>query len=105
MNENEEIEQRRRKFIAKMLTIHGYRNSPIEDLHAGIPLPEKYKHPKYSKITDAEMKHLNKTIFNQVYTILTMMENGSFFRQSYFTAGWGHDWDEPELLDWQKNEE
>jgi hypothetical protein len=89
-----------RKIIAKIFTIHGYRNSPIEDLHAGIRLPKKYLDEKYSRITDEEMKHLNKTIYNQIYTLITMLEEGKL--NSPFWAAWGQDWDEPELLDWVK---
>ena len=61
-------QEKLRRIIAKILTIHGYRNSPIEDIHAS------------GRISDAEMKHLNKTIHNQIYTLLTMIEDGSLFK-------------------------
>lgn len=73
------------KKIAKILTIHGYRNSPIEDIHAS------------GRITNKEMKHLNKTIYNQIYTLMVMMETTGLGKY-YTTESWGHDWDEPKLL-------
>lgn len=80
-----------RRIIAKILTIHGYRNSPIEDIHA------------QGRISDKEMKHLNKTIHNQIYTLLTMIEDESLFKNQYFTnEGWGSDWDDAELLPWKE---
>lgn len=72
------------KMAAKMIAIHGYRNSPIEDIHAE------------GRISDAEMKHLNKTICNQIYTMLYLMRTTGL--PSFFTA-YGSDWDEPELLE------
>ncbi|MFA7301800.1 MAG: hypothetical protein WC069_05840 [Candidatus Shapirobacteria bacterium] len=121
MPEEEEIKQR--KDIAKMLTHHGYRNSPIEDIHAGEWPKNKngeYAKPEdiivttkdggtiipwteCSRISDKEMKHLNKTIYNQIYTLLTILREGFSKGQAwYFTSG-GEDWDEPELLkEWMK---
>lgn len=99
------------KTVSKIITIHGYRNSPIEKIHAGIhPRSKKgdYSDVKVvtpygeiawnnvSKISDKEMKELNKTIHNQIYTLLTMLQEGTL---SSFLANWGADWDEPELLE------
>src|SRR5262249_10366651 len=74
------------KLIAKLMTIHCYRNSPIEDIHAGawprLPNGELADEDdvivttkqggtavpwkKCSRISDEEMKQLNKTIHNQI---------------------------------------
>lgn len=81
------------KWLAKLLTIHGYRNSPIEDIHAE------------GRISQEEMKHLNKTIYNQIYTLLYLMNSKSsgFWNSWYFhSGGWGDDWDQPELLRWEE---
>jgi len=81
-----------RKLIARILTVHGYRNSPIEDIHAS------------GRITDEEMKHLNKTILNQIYTLLMLIENGKLFNSWWFTNdSWWREWDEPKYLkEWEK---
>lgn len=78
-----------RKLLAKILTIHGYRNSPIEDIHAS------------GRISDAEMKMLNKAIHSQIYTLITLMaEDPNFWKDEYYMrGGWGADWDEPEFLE------
>lgn len=116
-----------RKTIAKLLAVHGYRNSPIEDIHAGSwPKNKKGQYAsddevivttkdggeivswkECSRIHDSEMKHLNKTIHNQIYTLLTMLETSNpnlttgFTREYFFKMGL--DWDEPKLLkDWMK---
>lgn len=108
MKKDEIIEKR--KLIAKMLTIHGYRNSPIEELHSGtFPTSKigdfsdvKVVTPfgeipwnELSRISDEEMKNLNKTICNQIYTLLTMMEGRGL---SSFMLAWGFDWDDPILV-------
>lgn len=81
------IPQKTIKELAKILTIHGYRNSPIEDIHAS------------GRISEKEMKHLNKTIYNQIYTLLSMLNDGTLAKNNYLTSSsWGSNWDEPELL-------
>ena len=81
--------ERTLKFVAKMIAIHGYRNSPIEDIHAE------------GHISDEEMKHLNKTICNQIYTVLYLMETTGL--PEFFTW-YGSGWDDPELIkEWIKS--
>lgn len=78
--------------LALVLAIHGYRNSPIEDIHAD------------DRISQAEMKHLNKTIHNQIYTLLTLWNEGKLLSHWYFAnQSWGSDWDRAELLPWEKH--
>jgi hypothetical protein len=75
------------RVIAKILTVHGYRNSGIEDIHAD------------GRINDKEMKELNKTIHNQIYTLLKMIDSGSINKRSYFFTG-GEDWAKAVDLKW-----
>jgi hypothetical protein len=106
---DEQIE--RIKAIAKVITIHGYRNSPIEGIHSGISPSSKtgdYSDVKVvtpygeipwnevSRISDEEMKMLNKAIFNQIYTMMYLMETQGV---PNFYFQFGLDWDEPELID------
>lgn len=103
------------KRLAKTLTIHGYRNSPIEDIHAGrwpkdnkgnwakpedmfVSVDGGSKIPwlEMSRITDEEMKHINKTIHSQIYTILVLLKKGKL--PGFYWWG-GENWDEPELLE------
>jgi len=73
------------KKVAKLLTVHGFRNSYIEDVHADGRLSQK------------EMKKLNKEVCNQIYTLLYMLENGKL--SPFFTnEGWTSKWDEPKLV-------
>ena len=110
------------KLVAKLLTHHGYRNSPIEDIHAGrwpkdkdgnfaknkdviVTTKDGTSIPwnECSRINDTEMKHLNKTIYNQIYTLLTMLEKGIPEHKKWWFWSGGEDWDEPELLkEWFK---
>jgi len=86
-------DQEQAEWMAKILTIHGYRNSPIEDIHAD------------GRISQKEMKNLNKTIHDQIYTILYLMFSGApgFWDSWYFQSpSWGADWDKPKLLPWEK---
>ena len=119
MKKHQEVENT--KLFAKLLTIHGYRNSPIEDIHAGNwpKLPNGEYAPvedvivttkmggtvvpwaECSRISDSEMKHLNKTIYNQIYTLLTLYMEGTLQKiPNFMSASSGGNWDEPELLPW-----
>lgn len=73
--------------VAYILTVHGFRNSPIEDIHAS------------GRITNKEMKKLNQTVCNQIYTLLWLMEKGLLFNSEYFAnESWWSEWDKPKLL-------
>jgi hypothetical protein len=76
-----------RKLTAYILTVHGYRNSPIEDIHAS------------GRISQEEMKHLNKTILDQIYTLLYLFEKDLLFNNHFLTdrASWSGG-DQPKLL-------
>jgi len=79
------MKEKQRKLLAKILTVHGFRNSFIEDIHSR------------GDISQTEMKKLNKQICNQIYTLLYLIENGGL---SWYFAneGWTSDWDEPKLI-------
>lgn len=74
------------KWIAKFLTVHGYRNSLIEDYHA------------QGKLSDKDMKRLNKNILNQIYTLLYMLGSKDSIPPFMDPEHWTKDWDEPKLI-------
>ncbi len=106
------IDKEKIKKIALVMAVHGYRNSPIEDLHSGVFPTSKtgdFSDVKVvtpygeiawndlSRISDEEMKHLNKTIYNQIYTLMTLMETTGI--NPYFVMFTENNgWDEPELV-------
>lgn len=72
---------------AKSIVIHAFRNGPIEDIHAG------------SHITDDEMKLLNKTAVNRVYTLLWLKTHEPATYKTVVEMGFlfASGWDEPEF--------
>ena len=84
---------------AKGIVIHAFRNGPIEDIHAGIKCPRCSGKEKYSHITDEEMKRLNKTMVNRVYTLLWLKkhEPEKYKALVEFDALMVSGWDEPEF--------
>jgi hypothetical protein len=84
---------------AKSIAIHAFRNSPIEDIHAGIHCPRCAGKQKYSHITDDEMKLLNKTAVNRVYTMLWLKTHEPEKYKAFVEIGslFASGWDEPEL--------
>jgi len=88
------------KKLILMLVETCYRNNTsIEQLHSGKSLPKKYLSPEYSRITDEEMKKLNKEIVNNVYTFFYLMVhkpelfNKCCSNPYFFPNGW----DQPKL--------
>src|SRR6267142_816355 len=83
---------------AKAIVALAYRNGPIEEIHAGKACPTCDDDPRYSHISDAEMKQIMKFAVNQVYMLLRLkMLDPSRYAQTlqlgslYTTA-----WDDPE---------
>lgn len=84
---------------AKSIAIHAFRNGPIEDIHAGVECPRCAGKEKYSHITDDEMKLLNKTFVNRVYTLLWLRihEPEKYKALVELGAMFASGWDEPEF--------
>jgi len=83
------------KIIAKILAAHGYRNNtPIEGIHAGtwpkntkgeyaddsevvvttLDGGDKIPWTACSRIHDSEMKEINKSVVNNIYSLLSLLE-------------------------------
>jgi hypothetical protein len=104
------------KLVAKLLAAHGYRNNtPIEDIHAGrwpkntkgeyaapsevivttIDGGDKISWTECSRISDDEMREINKSVVNNIYSILSLLaEFGHLPMQP------PHNWDEPKHARW-----
>ncbi len=79
------------KNLALRITVHGVRNTIIEDYHAK------------SKITDQEMMVFNKEVVDKIYTFLQVILNPMYEREkeallrSNIIFYKPHGWDEPKL--------
>jgi hypothetical protein len=84
---------------AKSIVAHAFRNGPIEDIHAGIDCPRCAGKQKYSHITDDEMKLLNKTAVNRVYTLLWLRTHEPEKYKAVVELGalFASGWDDPEF--------
>jgi len=113
-------DETKKKRLAKLLVLNGFRNTYLEDLHAGL-VPhskhddkrdvvvfspdgnEKFKEIPWkhlSRLDDDEMKKLMIECVNNVYTILENLTNPEFLEK--LSKGLeNHDfcpeWNEPEL--------
>ena len=100
------------KKLAKIMTLHCCRNTFIEDLHVGTMPSSKIGDfsdvkvvtpygeipwAELSRISNEEMKALNKEIVNKIYTFLDqLISKGTVsMHPVYFNEP--IDWDEPEL--------
>jgi hypothetical protein len=76
-----------------------FRNGPIESIHAGCVRCPGCR-TRLSKITDEEMKRINKSAMNRVWTLLRLRErNPKGYRalvQFGFRTYAAH-WDPPEI--------
>jgi hypothetical protein len=109
------------KLIAKLLAVNGYRNNtPIEDIHAGkwpknakgeyaddsevvvttLDGGEKLPWAACSRIHDSEMKELNKSVVNNIYSLLCLLEEFNTLPRSMAAP---NNWDEPEHAPWYKS--
>lgn len=100
------------KKLAKIMTLHCCRNTFIEELHSGVTPSSKtgdfsdvkvvtpygeIPWTKVSRISNEEMKRLNKEIVNKIYTFLDqLISKGTVpTHPIYFYEP--KDWDEPEI--------
>lgn len=82
LNQKENI-----SWIAKALTHHIFRNGPIEDMHAA------------GKLTQEDMKALNKYMVNKIAGLLLLANKGEWIKIELllnFYKYWGSEWDEAE---------
>ena len=108
------------KIIAKMLAAHGFRNNtPIEDIHAGawpknakgeyaddseiivttLDGGDKIPWSACSRIDDSEMKEMNKSVVNNIYSLLSLLEE---FGTLPPLMPLPHNWDEAKHASWYK---
>jgi hypothetical protein len=108
------------KFLAKILAAHGYRNNtPIEDIHAGawpknakgeyadasevivttLDGGEKIPWDSCSRIDDSEMKEINKSVVDNIYSLLSLVEE---FNALPPFMNEPHDWDQAKHAPWYK---
>jgi len=109
------------KLIAKILAAHGYRNNtPIEDIHAGMwPKNSKGEYADdsevvvttldggdkipwiaCSRIHDSEMKEINRAVVNNIYSLLSLLEEFNTLPRSMQMP---LNWDEAKHAPWYKN--
>jgi hypothetical protein len=108
------------KIIAKVLAAHGYRNNTlIEDTHAGrwpknakgeyaddsevivttLDGGEKIPWSACSRIHDSEMEKINKSVVNNIYSLLSLLEEFGTLPRSMPPP---HNWDEAKHAPWYK---
>jgi len=108
------------KTIASILVAHGYRNNtPIEGIHGGmwpkntkgeyadasevivttVDGGDKIPWTACSRIHDSEMKEINKSVVNNIYSLLSLLEE---FGTLPWSMGAPHNWDEAKHAPWYK---
>jgi hypothetical protein len=82
---------------AKAIVALAFRNGPIEDVHAGKPCPICDGNPKYSHITEQEMKQIMKNAVDRVFRLLSLRQTnpGEYEAQIRFGNLYTYKWDEP----------
>lgn len=100
------------KKLAKIMTLHCCRNTFIEDLHEGtvpssktgdfsdVKVVTPYGEIPWSglsRISDEEMKTLNKEIVNKIYTFLDQLISKGTVPMHPVFLNEPTDWDEPEI--------
>jgi hypothetical protein len=86
---------------AKAIVALAFRNGPIEDVHAGRLCPTCDGDPKYSRITQEEMRSIMKAAVDRIYTYLLMKENDKAAYDVLLSYGakYTRAWDEPSLTE------
>lgn len=84
---------------AKALVALAFRNSPIEDLHAGTPCAACSGRPEVSHITDDEMKAIMKSAVDTLYRLLWQRDADPVAYNAALAFGRRHtlNWDDPQL--------
>lgn len=83
---------------AQSIVALAFRNGPIEDVHSGIECPACSGKPEYSRITQAEMKHIMKHAVNKLYALLWIRQHSPSVYEHVVRAGnrYTYAWDLPE---------
>ncbi len=108
------------KILAKILAAHGYRNNtPIEAIHAGtwpknakgeyaddadvvvttLGGGDKIPWASCSRIHDSEMKEINKSVVNNIYSLLSLVKE---FNALPWFMDVPHNWDQAKHAPWYK---
>lgn len=84
---------------AKAIVALGFRNGPIEDVHAGKVCPTCDGNTEYSHITQEEMRSIMKAAVDRIYSFLLLKENDEAAYEALvsFGAKYTTAWDEPSL--------
>ena len=90
---NEHSKQRLMKkenidWISKAIVHYIFRNGPVEDMHSDY------------KLTEEDMKTLNKYMVNKIATLLNLVSNSEWLKLELilnFMGLYGHDWDKAEI--------
>ena len=75
-------------YMAKAITVEAFRNGPVEDMHAE------------GKLSDEDMKILNKYMVNKIARLMYLYETGDFTAMEIllsWAAACASEWDEPEI--------
>lgn len=82
---------------AKAIVAIAFRNGPIEDVHAGKTCPICDGNPKYSHITEHEMKRIMKNAVDQVFRLLSLKQANTEAYEAQIRFGnlYTYKWDEP----------
>lgn len=89
------------KQLSKGLVAYAFRNTHLENIHAGKKCLECSRDQEYSHISDEEMKKLMKQCVNKMYTALKLyFENPEDFQKLLgFSLNYTSNWDDPSLLE------
>ena len=108
------------KYLARLLAAHGYRNNtPIEDIHAGawpknakgeyaddsevvvtaVDGGDKVPWADCSRIHDSEMEEINKSVVNNIYSILSLIQEFGALPPLMRVP---HNWDDAKHANWYK---
>lgn len=85
---------------AKAIVVYAFRNTFLEDIHAGKTCPVCDGKSEYSHITDEEMKKLMKEFVNKMYTVLklrTEKDIGIWKDFMLISSCYCDGWDEPRI--------
>jgi len=84
---------------AKAIVALAFRNGPIENVHAGRVCPTCDGDPKYSHITQEEIRSIMKSAVDRIYTYLLLKESDKAAYDALLTFGekYTRAWDEPVL--------
>jgi hypothetical protein len=84
---------------AKALVALAFRKGPIENVHAGEACPRCHSDPKYSHITQSEMRDIMKSAVDRLYTFLVLKQSDHKAYEGLVTFGeqYTKSWDEPVL--------